>query len=62
MSLRFRDTAPANGAYSQALYPPHSKCDVTYWLNKLSSDRNNVMGRSETNMKWSVINTAGKKI
>ena len=26
---------PAPGAYADVLDPPHSVCDVTYWLNSL---------------------------
>lgn len=37
----FTDKRPAIGVYQEVLEPPFCNADVTYWLNKLSIDRNN---------------------
>jgi hypothetical protein len=34
----FNDQRPSVGAYHDALEPPISKCDVTYWLNYLAQN------------------------
>mmetsp|Transcript_35688 Transcript_35688/g.52341 ORF Transcript_35688/g.52341 Transcript_35688/m.52341 type:complete len:349 (-) Transcript_35688:144-1190(-) len=52
----FADQRPAVGAYAQILDPPVSVCDVTYWLNYLSSSSE--AHGSTDNWKWAAINCA----
>lgn len=44
----FHESAEAVGAYKEVLEPPRSKCDVTYWLNKVA----------ESSSRMATINTA----
>ena len=58
---RFSESAPAvNGAYSKVLDPKISKCDVTYWLNKITSDEDNGYDEINRKWKWGAMNTASK--
>lgn len=50
-----------SGTYAKVLQPPVSKCDITYWLNKLSHD-NTTTEYDNRPRKWSAINTAGKDV
>jgi hypothetical protein len=64
----FPDTAPAVGAYQDALEPPTSKCDVVYWLNVLLQEQNSEHATPQTppttqtggrtKQKMAAINTA----
>jgi hypothetical protein len=50
----FNDTADAPGAYKEVLEPPRSKQDVTYWMNYLCENGDNISPRRKT----ATINTA----
>jgi hypothetical protein len=52
--LENRDPPPAVGAYQTVLQPPHSKADVTYWMNYLC--QTDPTGKRQT---IATMNTAG---
>jgi len=54
---RFNDQQAAVGVYRDVLEPPVSKCDVTYFLNKLALNHGSRTGGERV----AAINTAGRQ-